>query len=218
MMSHDCTPNTHHAFTEEGNLILRSSVTIQKNSEITMSYVGTLLGTSERRQNLEQSKYFSCDCRRCADPTELGTFISGIKCDKCSGYLLPQNPLDSKSNWVCYSETTKQKSSPCTKMITAPDAVAIEKRESSRLESLTSETNIAEIENSLRQTICHRNHFLVLPVLKHLNKLWDLRSAETKDIKDLQKSKDTASHLLSILSVLNPGLTRERGINKITFV
>ena len=34
MMSHDCVANTHHAFGEDGRLILRSSIDIKKGGMI----------------------------------------------------------------------------------------------------------------------------------------------------------------------------------------
>ena len=45
-----------------------------------------------------------CDnvMRRCADPTELGTYMSGVNCEECKvGTLLPKNPLDYNSEWQC---------------------------------------------------------------------------------------------------------------------
>ena len=45
-----------------------------------------------------------CDnlMRRCADPTELGTYVSGVNCEECKvGTLLPKNPLDYNSEWQC---------------------------------------------------------------------------------------------------------------------
>ena len=49
------------------------------------------------------SKCFWCSCSRCADPTENGSYMSGMKCSKCSGYLLPTDPLNLDSNWKCSS-------------------------------------------------------------------------------------------------------------------
>ena len=48
------------------------------------------------------SKHFQCDCERCCDPTELGTYLSALKCMKCSvGYYLAQDPLSESSAWKC---------------------------------------------------------------------------------------------------------------------
>ena len=42
-----------------------------------------------------ETKYFVCSCPRCADPTELGTMFSSIRCPQCTaenGYLVPTVP------------------------------------------------------------------------------------------------------------------------------
>jgi hypothetical protein len=43
-------------------------------------YTHALWGTQARREHLAATKYFTCRCERCVDPTELGTYISGIRC------------------------------------------------------------------------------------------------------------------------------------------
>ena len=69
-----------------------------------------------------------CKCKRCEDPTELGSYMSALKCTKCDtpepgeiysntapqegvakcnaikekkGCILPKNPLDFNSAWSC---------------------------------------------------------------------------------------------------------------------
>ena len=69
-----------------------------------------------------------CKCKRCEDPTELGSYMSALRCQKCdsteecdlqqiqisqdvvsgnsemhkiSRCILPQNPLDFNSSWSC---------------------------------------------------------------------------------------------------------------------
>ena len=69
-----------------------------------------------------------CKCRRCEDPSELGSYMSALKCPKCddtegqetnrnpfaqelkllsnsttnkSGWILPKSPLDFNSTWSC---------------------------------------------------------------------------------------------------------------------
>ena len=44
---------------------------------------------------------FGC-CDRCADATERATYLSALKCQKCSlGNVLPVRPLDDTSHWQC---------------------------------------------------------------------------------------------------------------------
>ena len=59
-------------------------------------------GTKERRAHLRENKFFECDCDRCADATERATYLSALKCQKCSlGNVLPVRPLDDTSHWQC---------------------------------------------------------------------------------------------------------------------
>lgn len=43
-------------------------------------YTHMLWTTQARKEHLLNTKYFSCQCPRCADPTELGTHISALRC------------------------------------------------------------------------------------------------------------------------------------------
>lgn len=59
-------------------------------------------GTKNRREHLKQSKFFDCECARCKDPTELGTYLSALKCRECSsGHLLSSDPLNETAIWIC---------------------------------------------------------------------------------------------------------------------
>ena len=46
----------------------------------------------------------SCNCERCRDPTEFGSYLSAMKCPKCpadkNSPMLPENPTDPDSVWV----------------------------------------------------------------------------------------------------------------------
>ena len=52
---------------------------------------------------LQNHWYFSCQCERCTDKTELGTMINAVRCkSECEkGFLLPENPTDLSSKWKC---------------------------------------------------------------------------------------------------------------------
>ena len=56
---------------------------------------------------------FECNCARCNDPTEFGTYFGGIYCSNCNlfnpdgehvtmkGVLSKETPLQQSSNWKC---------------------------------------------------------------------------------------------------------------------
>ncbi|KAL6429681.1 hypothetical protein ACFW04_007537 [Cataglyphis niger] len=101
--NHCCVPNTRHHFDDHQRLYVSASLPIAAGEELTMSYTNLLLDTSSRRQFLKITKHFSCNCRRCSDPSEFGSYLGALFCakDDCSGYLLPRNPLSLESSWIC---------------------------------------------------------------------------------------------------------------------
>jgi hypothetical protein len=73
---------------------LRTAVKVSAGQELFSSYTHALLPTMLRRECLLESKYFMCACSRCADPTELGTHMSSLKCNKCdNGTVVPLDSL-----------------------------------------------------------------------------------------------------------------------------
>ncbi len=93
--------------------------TIKTGEPICISYTDPLQTILYRRNFLAKGKYFVCQCRRCADPTELGTFLSAIKCPACpDGAVLPhsskQNEL--KLRWICAACTNEMAEDVATRM------------------------------------------------------------------------------------------------------
>lgn len=73
---------------------VRAAVPIKNGETLHISYTHVLSPTLLRREHLLESKFFNCMCPRCADPTELGTHLSTLKCNKCdNGVILSTNPL-----------------------------------------------------------------------------------------------------------------------------
>lgn len=64
-------------------------------------YTHALWSTRSRREHLLATKYFSCRCYRCADPTELGSHLGTLKCLCGNGLVLPNDPLDNETVWSC---------------------------------------------------------------------------------------------------------------------
>jgi len=102
-MNHDCVPNIRYAYERDSIMAVRASKLIRKGEQIFNSYTKFLWGTQQRRVHLAYSKNFLCRCERCLDATELGSFISAVKCVKpeCDGTMLPVDPVVIKSPWQC---------------------------------------------------------------------------------------------------------------------
>ena len=78
---------------------MKAQQLIKEGDEITTRYGGLNLGQPRRSQLLFDHWKFSCSCSRCAGPTELGTYNSGLACTTpgCQAYLLPYRALV----WQC---------------------------------------------------------------------------------------------------------------------
>lgn len=109
LMEHSCICNTYHVFDDAAQnykITIRASAPIKKGEHITTMYTHALWGTQARREHLKETKYFSCFCRRCKDPTELGTYLSALKCigldgQSCGGTQLPLDPCNEQTEWAC---------------------------------------------------------------------------------------------------------------------
>ncbi|KAL1497645.1 hypothetical protein ABEB36_008568 [Hypothenemus hampei] len=110
LMEHDCLCNTTHIFENSAKgyaITIRAALPVLKGDHLSTMYTHALWGTQARREHLRETKYFSCKCTRCADPTELGTYLSGLRCigtqddEPCGGIQLPIDPLDDNTEWAC---------------------------------------------------------------------------------------------------------------------
>ncbi|XP_020286985.1 protein msta-like [Pseudomyrmex gracilis] len=103
LQNHCCVPNTRHHFDDRQRLYVSAAMPIAAGEEITMSYTDLLWDTLRRRQFLRATKFFSCNCNRCSDPSEFGSRLGALLCakDDCSGHLLPRDPLNRGSPWIC---------------------------------------------------------------------------------------------------------------------
>lgn len=110
MLAHDCKPNTKHSFiSPELTIVVSATTDIKAGEVLSTTYTQTFWDTLSRREHLKSVKCFDCDCQRCTDPTELGTYMGAVRCMRCTTpqnfrngpYILSENPLDSSSCWKC---------------------------------------------------------------------------------------------------------------------
>lgn len=80
MLEHSCAPNCSKSFTRAGHLLIRTQAPVRGGQHLSITYTDPLWGTPQRLAHLADTKFFVCKCPRCSDPTELGTFFSGVKC------------------------------------------------------------------------------------------------------------------------------------------
>lgn len=99
-LEHACRPNLSKSFTHKGEVIFWAPNEIKAGEHLSISYTDVLWETTNRRYHLKQTKYFDCDCERCKDVTENGSYFSALKCTKCKdGLLLPKSLAEWKNDW-----------------------------------------------------------------------------------------------------------------------
>lgn len=117
LVEHSCRPNISKSFTQSGDVVFWAPHEIKKDEHLSISYTDVIWGTTARLAHLEQTKMFKCECPRCMDPTEFGTYYSAFKCtDHTDGYVLPKNFYDQSEKWVC-SKCSKEFESKYTENI-----------------------------------------------------------------------------------------------------
>lgn len=137
MLAGGCVPNTKHFVDENFEMKVIACVPIKKGEMILTSYTHPLKTTIERKHQIREAKCFDCICPRCNDPSEMKTFVSGVRCKSCSVGI--QVPVD-LIRWQC---------SECFKEISSKEATEILKNARSSLEALNKKS-IADCEKFLR--------------------------------------------------------------------
>ena len=210
MMAHDCVSNTHHAVTPDFRMVLRSVVPIKKGDTITTVYTHTMAGTMERRLYIKESKFFDCVCVRCADPTEMGTHFSSIKCQQCTpGYVLPLRPLEVNSDWKCNG---------CGSIISIEEVKQITDNIKEEMDGVQEGPDvIPRLERLLEKhsgKTLHRNHNFLITMVHSLSELYGRIAGWLIDdlsMESLKRKEKHCRHLLSVLDVIEPGMSRIRG-------
>lgn len=108
MMEHSCQPTCYFQFDHRNDfkMSIIAGKDIKKGEHLKIMYSNMLWGTQMRQEHLEVTKHFLCKCDRCKDPTELGTYFSGMLCVgdvgvECGGIQLALDPLSAKTDWAC---------------------------------------------------------------------------------------------------------------------
>jgi len=202
LLEHSCVPNVTITFDKEFNITVRAGRNISEGEHISTMYTHALWGTIARRDHLHINKNFWCQCARCVDPTEFGTNFSTILSD---GHpMLPSNPLDSDSDWVCEKTGIKKSAMDIKLELT---------KIGQELEQITNKGTIDDAENFLEEhsKFLHPNHYH-LTTCKH-NLLQMYGRTEGYLIQDLTAEQLARKEALcrehiQLLSELDPSSVR----------
>ena len=102
-LNHSCLANSCPIKLPDMSVEVRAQVAIPEGEEICFRYVTETQPTRLRRGLLQRKWFFSCDCVRCSDRTEAGTYLDGLLCTvtNCNGVILPVSPLDNDTDYSC---------------------------------------------------------------------------------------------------------------------
>ncbi|CAL8111144.1 unnamed protein product [Orchesella dallaii] len=212
MMSHDCVPNTSWIRVENPDntfsIKVWATVPIKSGQLITTQYLDVTRSQIERRAHLQETYNFACSCKRCSDPTELGTFYGAVKCTKCpkgKGYMLSEDPMKaSDANWKCNACGNSAPYREC--------AVPIETNIVEEIRAAADEVELERILDKHADITLHPNHWLMMDCRQEIVKRLFNSIATIKEVprrvERAQKMLEYCRALHKVTEAFYPGNNR----------
>lgn len=156
-----------------------------------------------------KGKYFECECRRCIDPTELGTHLSSIKCKSCSiGYVVHMI-----NKWQCLN---------CNTIVSNQNIQLFLHDIQQQYHQIGMDINDIESFISKYSKLLHPNYYLLIEAKQKLASIIHqiipqiLHARAPTAIKYFEKllkyKIDLCKEFISILDILQPGISRLKAI------
>lgn len=212
MPSHSCVANCKHDFStcKDGFVMTVRAVTaISKGQEITHSYTEPMDTVVVRQTLVKLGKFFQCQCPRCIDSTELGTFSSALKCPKCTkGTVTSSNTQDMEADWQCDQCRANIK---CSQVQAVTGAV---KEAADRLEVDPKVPSFEEFLEKYSQVL-HPNHVIIVDKKYTLAKMYGrMEGYQADQMTDDQfkRKRQLCQEVLAVLDKIMPGRSRKRGM------
>ena len=204
MMNSSCSPNTQNSIDDKWVCRVRAARKISKGEEICDTYTSTLSNTLYRRSSLKNSKYFDCSCKRCSDPTELGSHFSTLLCrvPGCGGYVVCKDPLDYASVWTCLKCHTERPGGDVQ-----AEQEELEEKIENAPKTLDAQNKLLEELQQLfhpNHNLCVDVHFNLVPLLG-LNRNYNL-------VTEAEKKLELVKNILDLMEKVIPGMFRMRGM------
>ncbi|XP_040563548.1 SET domain-containing protein SmydA-8 [Lepeophtheirus salmonis] len=188
---------------------------IKSGEEISTRYVTVFEGQPRRRRMIWNGWKFICHCDRCNDPTEFGTYFSGVKCQNCdSGYILPHNTMILASLWKCNNCNQSYENSEIEEIVDDLESQV-------HLRNDLFEDPQCVISEVLHNKV-HPGHFLVFQIkntffsslIKNVSKkIYDQLNDLEIDrlVEKMEKQTKYGLELLNLIEILDPGYSGQKG-------
>lgn len=220
LIAEECNPNcswslSHSSNLKECSIRLRASSNISPGQYLTACFRGISEYGASFPKRYENCRFlYQCKCRRCKDPTEGGSFFSGVKCPICEdmemGYLLPEDAFNYNGVWRCYNKL-------CGNVVgsgadISHEIVLIYKEIVYHSNSLQGLLNV--IKNYERVKL-HPNHYLLMKATQlSLDLCWGVcqnTSLHVIGVSLLDKAKALTEKLAKIYRVIYPWNSLQNG-------
>ncbi|XP_014224254.1 protein msta-like [Trichogramma pretiosum] len=224
IMSHECRGTACLAADESFSMTVYTAVPLARGQVVSFNYTSSLAGTLERREHLREGKYFRCDCRVCLDPLEAGSYASCLVCPRCRRDWVAmredtlkndeEDPYGRGLGWQCRG--CERRYAGCL----IESSIVLAKRWISEVDT-GSVRAMEHLLDKLSSTF-HTNHYLVLSLKQKLLAAYrrDVSSSSSyynstsppASRKTLRRMYALCLELLSLLEIVEPGLSRLKAI------
>lgn len=213
MLSHDCAANCRYFASEENGKVtveVRAKVKIAEGTEITIQYKNPLLGNVARTTALKSHWKFDCSCQRCQDPTEMGTYLSAVRCFLCDdGVLLPASSESPSVSWTC-------RTTGCTGFKAAEEIMDDIKDFDARIKSTSCLADPKEWEDLLAEAVgkYHENHYLGMDIKRVLIQVYGSLPGYTLNklsIEQIERKLELCRNYIAVYGPIDPGFTKWKG-------
>ena len=203
-LSHSCVSNSRFFISPGGEVTVTAVVDIEAGQEATISYCPPQPGNITRRERIERLWQFQCCCQRCLDGTELGTFLSGVKCRDCQEGTLTSASPDLAAEYRCDEED-------CGKTVSLSTITAI-------TNSLAAEVTQTKPDDMLDmitklETVLHTQHYLIMDLRQRWVDLTMGDTTNTRTEAELVRVVEFLQIITSVNSKIEPGYSVTLGTN-----
>jgi len=212
LMNHSCRNNTRIFHRQddtivarnENEFVIRATVPIAEGETIYTSYTGVLDSFSQRREALLSSWHFVCECSRCEDMTDMGTYLDTILCQDCGGNVDPSlSKLDLV--WKCES---------CSKTLSRTSVGRRQEEIKARLINQVG-NKVPHLENYLIETskLLHTNNHCMILAKIMLSTEYDeimnhqIACGSPWKLKQVRRQVELCEETLHVLEKISPGIS-----------
>lgn len=149
-----------------------------------------------------EGKCIECSCKRCSDPTEMGTHLSSIKCNECESGLLTFD----QTLWRCFN---------CKKTKPFKEIDDLLSKIKDDIENIGLDLRVLEQSIQKYSEILNPKHSFVIQLKQTVAAI--LREIAVNNMshppkKVLRRKLELCEEILPILQALQPGISRMTGI------